>query len=142
MLSISIVLGPHSEFYCRILPPDSRAIAFESSTGKDLQADQPQEDSDEGDVDGEDVDGEDVEGEAWRERRGWRGVEGEAWTERCGRRGVEGEVPMENREVEPAPLQAPKGRYIPAQGGGGWRAFFARRVAGTLGYKPREARAL
>ena len=39
-------------------------------------------------------------------------------------------------------VQAPKGRYIPAQGGGDWRAFFARRVAAALGYVPKEDRAL
>ena len=39
-------------------------------------------------------------------------------------------------------VQAPTGRYIPAQGGGGWRALFARRVAATLGYGPIEFRAL
>jgi len=52
-------------------------------------------------------------------------------------------------------VQAPKGRHIPAQGGdakratnirialcvkggGGWRAFFARRAAGTLGYRTQK----
>ena len=49
---------------------------------------------------------------------------------------------MERNQFGQAQVQALKGRYIPAQGGGGWRAFFARRVAATLGYEPNEARAL
>jgi len=49
---------------------------------------------------------------------------------------------MEHRGSNRPRVQAPTGRYIPAQGGGGWRAFFARRVAAALGYEPNETKAL